>query len=182
MQPGLCRSQRGRAETGPVDAAGTKPLAKHVGNDDLLPQPSAPGLGLPVGRETLLPVMEGLEIGIATRDVTDRIAAGRLDLEDGGARIGEDAGAIGAGKQPREIEHPNAVQQHCLLFCELMSNAEVAALLNRIADLLEIKGENFFKVRAYREAVRQLAKLHPEVEHLRHDGKPPASPACGPSH
>ncbi|MEO6798262.1 MAG: DNA polymerase/3'-5' exonuclease PolX [Candidatus Dormibacter sp.] len=60
-----------------------------------------------------------------------------------------------------------------------MSNAEVAALLNRIADLLEIKGENFFKVRAYREAVRQLDNLTTEVETLIHDGKLTDVPGIG---
>src|SRR2546423_8376089 len=39
-------------------------------------------------------------------------------------------------------------------------------MLNRVADLLEIKGENFFKIRAYREAVRQLDNLTTEVEEL----------------
>jgi DNA polymerase (family 10) len=45
-------------------------------------------------------------------------------------------------------------------------NAEVAAMLNRVADLLEIKGENFYKIRAYRQAVRQLDNLTIEVEDL----------------
>ena len=41
-------------------------------------------------------------------------------------------------------------------------------MLNRVADLLEIKGENFFKIRAYREAVRQLDNLTVDLEeHIR---------------
>jgi DNA polymerase (family 10) len=60
-----------------------------------------------------------------------------------------------------------------------MSNAEVAAMLNRIADLLEIKGENFFKVRAYREAVRQLDNLTTEVETLIRDGRLTEVPGIG---
>jgi len=40
-----------------------------------------------------------------------------------------------------------------------MTNGEVAALLIRIADLLEMQGENPFKLRAYREAARQIADL-----------------------
>src|SRR4030088_734001 len=44
-------------------------------------------------------------------------------------------------------------------------------MLNRVADLLEIRGENFFKIRAYREAVRQLDNLTTEVEDLIHEGK-----------
>ncbi len=52
-------------------------------------------------------------------------------------------------------------------------------MLNRIADLLEIKGENFFKIRAYREAVRQLDNLTTEVEALIHDGRLTDIPGIG---
>ncbi len=45
-----------------------------------------------------------------------------------------------------------------------MTNADVAALLIRIADLLEMQGENPFKLRAYREAARQIADLTTPVE------------------
>src|SRR5438270_356885 len=54
---------------------------------------------------------------------------------------------------------------------QAMKNVEVAAMLNRIADLLEIKGENFFKIRAYREAVRQLDNLTTEVEAMIRGGR-----------
>ncbi|TMB71552.1 MAG: DNA polymerase III, partial [Chloroflexi bacterium] len=60
-----------------------------------------------------------------------------------------------------------------------MRNAEVAAMLNRVADLLEIRGENFFKIRAYREAVRQLDNLTTEVEELIHDGRLKDIPGIG---
>ncbi|HEV3096824.1 MAG TPA: DNA polymerase/3'-5' exonuclease PolX [Candidatus Dormibacteraeota bacterium] len=62
-----------------------------------------------------------------------------------------------------------------------MRNAEVAAMLNRVADLLEIKGENFFKIRAYREAVRQLDNLTIEVEQLIREGKLKDVPSIGPA-
>ena len=52
-------------------------------------------------------------------------------------------------------------------------------MLNRIADLLEIKGENFFKVRAYREAVRQIDNLTTEVLALIHDGRLTDVPGIG---
>jgi len=58
-------------------------------------------------------------------------------------------------------------------------NADVAAMLNRVADLLEIKGENFFKIRAYREAVRQLDNLTTEVEDLIKDGRLKDIPGIG---
>src|SRR5437588_12642099 len=60
-----------------------------------------------------------------------------------------------------------------------MKNVEVAAMLNRIADLLEIKGENFFKIRAYREAVRQLDNLTTEVEAMIRGGRLRDVPGIG---
>jgi len=52
-------------------------------------------------------------------------------------------------------------------------------MLNRIADLLEIKGENFFKVRAYREAVRQVDNLTTKVEALIRNGRLTEVPGIG---
>src|SRR5437763_15471451 len=52
-------------------------------------------------------------------------------------------------------------------------------MLNRVADLLEIRGENFFKIRAYREAVRQLDNLTTEVESLIKDGRLKDIPGSG---
>ena len=54
-------------------------------------------------------------------------------------------------------------------------------MLNRVADLLEIKGENFFKIRAYREAVRQLDNLTTEVEDLIRAGRLKDVPSIGPA-
>jgi len=47
-----------------------------------------------------------------------------------------------------------------------MRNAEVARVLQDIADLLEIKGENRFKIRAYQRAVLSLEHLTEEVARL----------------
>ena len=52
-------------------------------------------------------------------------------------------------------------------------------MLNRIADLLEVKGENFYKIRAYREAVRQLDNLTTEVEDLIKHGRLKDVPGIG---
>ena len=52
-------------------------------------------------------------------------------------------------------------------------------MLNRVADLLEIKGENFFKIRAYREAVRQVDNLTTEVEELIREGHLKDVPGIG---
>ena len=52
-------------------------------------------------------------------------------------------------------------------------------MLNRVADLLEIKGENFYKIRAYREAVRQLDNLTTEVADLINQGRLKDVPGIG---
>src|ERR1700738_4709827 len=52
-------------------------------------------------------------------------------------------------------------------------------MLNRVADLLEIRGENFFKIRAYREAVRQLDNLTTEIEDMIKEGRLKDVPGIG---
>src|SRR6202022_1502656 len=52
-------------------------------------------------------------------------------------------------------------------------------MLNRVADLVETRGENFFKIRAYREAVRQRDNLTTEVEDLIHEGRLKDGPGIG---
>ncbi|MFC2060489.1 helix-hairpin-helix domain-containing protein [Chloroflexota bacterium] len=47
-----------------------------------------------------------------------------------------------------------------------MNNKEVAKVFADIADLLELKGENPFKIRAYRRVVRSIEHLPVEVEQL----------------
>jgi DNA polymerase (family 10) len=54
-------------------------------------------------------------------------------------------------------------------------------MLNRVADLLEIRGENFFKLRAYREAVRQIDNLTTEVASLLQAGTLKDVPGIGPA-
>ncbi|MGH7429009.1 MAG: helix-hairpin-helix domain-containing protein, partial [Candidatus Methylomirabilaceae bacterium] len=44
-----------------------------------------------------------------------------------------------------------------------MTNLEIARLFNEIADLLEIKDENVFKIRAYRRAAMNLESLTEEI-------------------
>lgn len=52
-----------------------------------------------------------------------------------------------------------------------MSNAQVAATLNEVADLLELKGENAFKVSAYRRAAEAIQRLGEPVEDLWREGR-----------
>ncbi|WP_333870241.1 DNA polymerase/3'-5' exonuclease PolX [Desulforamulus putei] len=47
-----------------------------------------------------------------------------------------------------------------------MQNIEIAWIFSELADLLEIKGEDFFKVRAYRRAAQVLAHLEQPVQEL----------------
>ena len=52
-----------------------------------------------------------------------------------------------------------------------MRNDQYAAVLNRVADLLEIRGEVFFKVRSYREAARQVEQLSEPLDVVRAEGR-----------
>ena len=47
-----------------------------------------------------------------------------------------------------------------------MNNSEIAGVFQDIADLLESKKENPFKIRAYRKAVNSIEQLPVEVEQL----------------
>ena len=47
-----------------------------------------------------------------------------------------------------------------------MNNKEIAKVFQDIADLLELKEENPFKIRAYQKAVRSIEHLPVEVEQL----------------
>lgn len=49
-------------------------------------------------------------------------------------------------------------------------NDDIARVFDEIADLLEIRGENAFRVRAYRNASRELSGLHTEVVQMVESG------------
>ncbi len=51
-----------------------------------------------------------------------------------------------------------------------ITNAEIAKMFNEYADLLEIKGENPFKVRAYRNAARTVENIGKSLEELVKEG------------
>ncbi len=52
-----------------------------------------------------------------------------------------------------------------------MTNTDIAKIFHELADLLEMKGENQFKVRAYREASRTFKQLPREVADMLRDGE-----------
>lgn len=52
-----------------------------------------------------------------------------------------------------------------------MVNADVAAMFNDVADLLELQGASVFRIRAYRNAARMLGDLGQSVQALMEQGK-----------
>lgn len=60
-----------------------------------------------------------------------------------------------------------------------MNNGEVARVFQDISDLLELKGESLFKVRAYQKAVRSIEHLPVELSHLMAEGKLREVPGIG---
>jgi len=60
-----------------------------------------------------------------------------------------------------------------------VSNKEIAKVFQDIADLLELKGENPFKVRAYQRVVRSIEHLPVEVEQLVAEDKLKEVPGVG---
>jgi DNA polymerase (family X) len=50
-----------------------------------------------------------------------------------------------------------------------MKNTEIAEIFNNIADLFEIKGDNPFRIRAYRKAAYTFAALGKDVSSLSAD-------------
>lgn len=45
-----------------------------------------------------------------------------------------------------------------------MKNHEVALLFGKIADVLELKGENTFRINSYRKAARVIEDLTEDIE------------------
>ena len=60
-----------------------------------------------------------------------------------------------------------------------MNNSEVARVFQDIAVLLELKGENIFKIRAYQKAARSVEHLPVEVEQLVTEGRLNEVPGVG---
>lgn len=52
-----------------------------------------------------------------------------------------------------------------------MHNSEIVGVLNRLADLLEVDGDNPFRVRAYRNAARAISGLTQEISDMLDEGK-----------
>src|SRR3989338_8885531 len=60
-----------------------------------------------------------------------------------------------------------------------MKNDEIAALFERIANVLELKGENTFRINSYRRAARIIGDLTVDIEALAKEGKLTDVPGIG---
>jgi DNA polymerase (family 10) len=60
-----------------------------------------------------------------------------------------------------------------------MKNQFIADTLYMIADLLELKGENFFKTRAYRMAAQTIEASDEDIEQLMSQGRLETIPGIG---
>jgi DNA polymerase (family 10) len=60
-----------------------------------------------------------------------------------------------------------------------MTNPEIVAIFRDIANLLEKKKENWFKIRSYRKAAEEIEKLTDELSRLAEDGKLREIPGVG---
>lgn len=60
-----------------------------------------------------------------------------------------------------------------------MKNLEIAQIFERIADILEFKGENRFKINAYRKASRVIGSLSEDIEHLHKENRLMDIPGVG---
>ncbi|WP_418792223.1 DNA polymerase/3'-5' exonuclease PolX [Phosphitispora sp. TUW77] len=60
-----------------------------------------------------------------------------------------------------------------------IENIEVAWIMSEIADLLELKGENIFKIRAYQKAAKAISNLASDLSELFTQGKLETVPGIG---
>jgi DNA polymerase (family 10) len=60
-----------------------------------------------------------------------------------------------------------------------VTNQEIAAVFREIANLLEKKKENWFKIRAYRKVADEIEKLTVELSRLADEGKLREIPGVG---
>ncbi len=60
-----------------------------------------------------------------------------------------------------------------------MTNTEIAKIFQDIADLLRIKKDNIFKIRAYEKVAKSITELPVEVEQLAREGRLKEIPGAG---
>jgi len=60
-----------------------------------------------------------------------------------------------------------------------MTNEEIARVFKEIADMLGLKGEDWFKIRAYLKVVQSIEKLSEPVEQMVREGRARQIPGVG---
>ena len=60
-----------------------------------------------------------------------------------------------------------------------MNNIEIATIFTDIADLLELKKDNVFKIRAYQKAAKSIGELPVEVEEMAREDRLKEIPGVG---
>lgn len=60
-----------------------------------------------------------------------------------------------------------------------MTNAEIAAIFDDIAEILAARKDNIFKIRAYRKVARSIEALDTPVERLAAEGRLKEIPGAG---
>ena len=180
-QSRVARAQRGGVEAEPVHHAGPEALEDDVRARHQLEEQLATARCLEVEAQRALVAVDGGEHRRAAlvqrRHPAHVVAAVEvLDLDDVGAEAGEDHGGERTGQKTAEVEDAHTAEGHRVASVmkrwlrrsvavvdskrtRMVSNADVVRTLERIADLLEIRGENTFKVRAYRLAASQVENL-----------------------
>jgi len=63
-----------------------------------------------------------------------------------------------------------------------MKNAEIASIFERMADVLELKGENPFRINSYRRAARVIGDLTQDIKEIAGEGKLKDIPGIGEGH
>jgi len=60
-----------------------------------------------------------------------------------------------------------------------MKNSDIAAVFNDIAEMLKLKKDNIFKIRAYQKVAHSIERLPLEVEQLVREGRLKEIPGAG---
>ncbi len=60
-----------------------------------------------------------------------------------------------------------------------MTNAEIAKVFEDIAELLKLKKENIFKIRAYQKVARSIRELHDDIDKLAREDRLREIPGAG---
>ena len=60
-----------------------------------------------------------------------------------------------------------------------MTNSELAAIFTDIAEMLKLKKENIFKIRAYQKVTRTISEMPVPVENLAKEGRLREIPGVG---